>query len=287
MAEKPDRWIPEEEVALWTRNPDPTIGYNLPPPHRARGFPPARLSPSSSCSGEGSTINAKTNISFFPYPKSSFLLECHSNLVCEICHESKLRFRSDRYKVCDETPALLPCGHIAGFTCLSSWIQAQVEADPTNVCCPTCRMPILYEKCGHAVSPRPIVSNSIQKLPRTIPGGGTIPDLCMSCTNKENQRKAKRQCNDHKEKLNELQAIITDGEELVATLKRDVKVNEARLAEWGVKDRSSILQQRRDIRREEDRVEAAKYRLKHHQFALETVFEEYHKTEAIGLVGRW
>jgi hypothetical protein len=111
---------------------------------------------------------------FFPCPKITFLVDQPLNLECKLCHVTNLTFRSDTLGISDRTPAILPCGHLAGFRCLKKYIEAKND-------CPFCRMPLVYEGCGHKIPPRPVTRESVHLLPRTLPDGGKVPHICRDC----------------------------------------------------------------------------------------------------------
>lgn len=114
--------------------------------------------------------------SFIPCPKITFLIDRPPTLLCQICRDARFRLRSsaDDGTVNDTTFSILPCGHIAGAQCLETWCNAYGT-------CPFCRLELCYPGCGHRVRPRHITHESIHLLPRTLPDGGTIPELCSKC----------------------------------------------------------------------------------------------------------
>ncbi|KAK3688570.1 hypothetical protein B0T22DRAFT_157838 [Podospora appendiculata] len=114
---------------------------------------------------------------FIPCPRLTFLIHKPDNLVCQICQETRLTFASHRNTTtewADNTPAILPCGHVFGFRCLERWLQI------SNTCA-ICRLAIRYE-CGHRIPPVAITAGTVLFLPRTIPYGGTIPSKCTQCS---------------------------------------------------------------------------------------------------------
>lgn len=113
--------------------------------------------------------------SYVPCPKITFLVDKPEDLVCEICLVSKLKFSHDKSsKYTDNTPAMLPCGHVAGYCCLREWLKE-------NHSCPFCRLDLNHELCDHYVKARPIYRGNIHELPQTIPEGGRIASQCRGC----------------------------------------------------------------------------------------------------------
>lgn len=112
--------------------------------------------------------------SYVPCPKVTFLIDKPDDLVCEICLVSKLQFQPSVDGFSDATPAILPCGHIAGYSCLRKWLK-------THHSCPFCRLDLKYELCDHSVPARPVDQANIHDVPRTIPEGGQIASQCKEC----------------------------------------------------------------------------------------------------------
>lgn len=112
--------------------------------------------------------------SYVPCPKITFLVDKPKDLVCEICLVSELKFRSCVRELTDNTPTILPCGHIAGYRCLKEWLR-------THTNCPFCRMELKYNACPHAITPRPVNKTNIHTIPKTIPEGGAITIQCKEC----------------------------------------------------------------------------------------------------------
>ena len=114
--------------------------------------------------------------SFIPCPKVTFLIDRPPPLVCQICRETRFRLRSpaDDGTVNDTTFSIFPCGHVAGTQGLETWCYAYGT-------CPFCRLELRYPGCGHRIPPRHITHESIHVLPRTLPDGGVIPELCTEC----------------------------------------------------------------------------------------------------------
>lgn len=120
--------------------------------------------------------------SFFPCPKITFLLDPPDDLICSICQETELVFPKDRYTYMadldydslDCIPVITPCGHVAGQTCMNTWLKS-------NRTCPFCRGPLTYE-CGHFIEPKRITPAEINLIPSTVPCGGVVPNDCESCT---------------------------------------------------------------------------------------------------------
>ncbi|KAL7627349.1 hypothetical protein AAE478_001541 [Parahypoxylon ruwenzoriense] len=126
---------------------------------------------------EGGRLAIDNNESFFPTPKITFLIDRPENLTCQICHTTGLEMAPTADAVEDSTPAILPCGHVACYECLETWLD-------TNDSCPFCRKDMVYEVCGHIVQPIPIAHDTISTLPRTLPEGGLVYSSCHSCRDK-------------------------------------------------------------------------------------------------------
>jgi len=119
--------------------------------------------------------------SFIPCPKITFIIYKPRNLLCQICHESRLEPRTDRVRPTDRTPSILPCGHVAGLRCLSRWFS-HLLADGKSPCCPFCRVNLEYPECGHPVPERPVTRENIYLLPPTLQDGGVLPKRCWDCS---------------------------------------------------------------------------------------------------------
>ncbi|KAH9993143.1 hypothetical protein F4779DRAFT_637384 [Xylariaceae sp. FL0662B] len=118
------------------------------------------------------------NETFFPNPKITFLVDCPENLVCQICQETPLRMGLSSHEPEAETPAILPCGHLACHNCMSFWLEAHVS-------CPFCREYMVHIGCRHQVEPRLIAHDTIGSLPKTLPEGGVISNKCHPCRDKD------------------------------------------------------------------------------------------------------
>jgi hypothetical protein len=114
----------------------------------------------------------------------TFLID-DARIVCEICFESELVVSRPRSNIRDETPAILPCGHVFGHKCISEWLESHST-------CPTCRLKLKHTKCGHVLEAIPIHIYDILQIPKTIPRGGWIGETCAQCWYRTKQKEAKR-----------------------------------------------------------------------------------------------
>ncbi|KAI1498667.1 hypothetical protein F5X99DRAFT_392635 [Biscogniauxia marginata] len=155
------------------------------PKYLVRGFLKSifrsRSSPSSKAEDDGRR-RCSDHESFFPSPKTTFMIDQPNNLVCQICQEAPLKMGISAEEAKGTTPAILPCGHIACQSCLGLWLEA-------NGNCPFCRHDMVYAGCGHNVEPRPIAHDTIHSIPRTLADGGRIGHSCHTCRAKA-QREA-------------------------------------------------------------------------------------------------
>jgi hypothetical protein len=119
--------------------------------------------------------------SYIPCPKITFLIDKPRNLMCQICYESRLDLRTDRIWLADRTPAILPCGHVAGLRCLKHWFS-HLASEGKAPCCPFCRVKLEYPECGHTVPERPITRENVHLLPATLQGGGEISNRFWECS---------------------------------------------------------------------------------------------------------
>lgn len=116
---------------------------------------------------------------FVPLPKVTFLIDRPQNLTCRLCLVSELRLSlNNQEQVTDGTPALMPCGHIAGAVCLNEAIESM---NPGDLACPFCRYPLTYTGCGHRVPEQLLTEESVRVMPETVPNGGVVPALCSGC----------------------------------------------------------------------------------------------------------
>ncbi|ROW16700.1 hypothetical protein VPNG_01688 [Cytospora leucostoma] len=129
------------------------------------------------CRGvEDSLLTVVPEPNFLPYPRITLLVDPGVLGQCGICHDSQLMLRSQGVMIDDQTVALLPCGHIAGFVCLRYWFE-------TNKTCPFCRVPLKYELCSHwSKLIRPLHTETLYSIPDPIPVGGKIHLQCESCS---------------------------------------------------------------------------------------------------------
>ncbi|KAK4204181.1 hypothetical protein QBC40DRAFT_312383 [Triangularia verruculosa] len=123
---------------------------------------------------------------YIPDPKYTFLFHPHRHThthTCTICLTTPLSFLPSPLTSSptnDSTPTLLPCGHIFGQSCLRTWLLS-------NTTCPVCRSPTLHETCKHPIRLRPIHTDTIWLIPRTVPDGGKIAEFCRPCLQKGRQ----------------------------------------------------------------------------------------------------
>ncbi|KAK7999743.1 hypothetical protein PG990_012343 [Apiospora arundinis] len=134
--------------------------------------------------------------SFVPSPKITFLID-QPKLMCQICQVTTLKLPSgcddadrpqpgdfDYDETEDATPAILPCGHVACTSCLSSWLAV-------NDGCPFCREEHRHPHCGHRVGHRSLTHSTIASLPPTKPEGGKIAADCEPCSVRTRERRAR------------------------------------------------------------------------------------------------
>lgn len=132
--------------------------------------------------------------SYFPVPVITFGIDAPTNIICGLCRVSQLRVQGERgddwfgpeaAAATDSTPALMPCGHVAGADCLADVLDT---AEPGSWACPFCRMALVYPVCGHRVRHRALTPNQlVSAIPATIPMGGEISHLCPECRLEELQ----------------------------------------------------------------------------------------------------
>lgn len=116
------------------------------------------------------------NPNFIPCPKVTLSVDASKLGNCGICQENQLLLRSDKKALDDQSVAILPCGHIAGYECLKNWFSF-------NKSCPFCRTPLEYQLCKHSSRLiRPLTRESLLSTPDTLPVGGVIPPQCFECS---------------------------------------------------------------------------------------------------------
>lgn len=145
--------------------------------------PPEQASPRS-VSVERRSSDRPSHNNYVENPRVTFLLE-DARITCEICYESDLLLTRPHASIRDETPAILPCGHVFGLKCINEWLEAHST-------CPTCRLELRHGKCGHPVKAGPIHTLNVMKIPRTISRGGWIEESCGKCWTRAKQEEAKR-----------------------------------------------------------------------------------------------
>ena len=127
-------------------------------------------------------------------------------LDCSICKNAMLRFPTPKFPVRgDPAPAplekitVLWCGHIFHFTCMQTWMRESrcragdeagvvdtgIDGGGCAPSCPSCREPLVYGECGHAmnlklVAPSP-AGEIERRLPRVRDEGGVRPRRCADC----------------------------------------------------------------------------------------------------------
>ncbi|POS73186.1 hypothetical protein DHEL01_v208418 [Diaporthe helianthi] len=116
------------------------------------------------------------NPNYIPCPRISLSLDAGKLGACGICHDSQLLLRSQNKGLDDNTVAILPCGHIAGYKCLKSWFEY-------NQCCPFCRLPMNYQLCPHSSRLiKPLTRENLFSTPDTLAVGGSLPPQCVDCS---------------------------------------------------------------------------------------------------------
>lgn len=134
------------------------------PAHTATDASPDRL-PADTC--------------YIPHPMITFLVDGVTHLECQLCQVRTLRLptgpqRPTLMEADDEggsggveMPALLPCGHCFGATCLTRWLAAR------RAHCPLCGLSLRHADCGHALErPHVLDARSVLAVPRILGTGG-------------------------------------------------------------------------------------------------------------------
>lgn len=162
---------------------------------------------------------------FLPHPKITFLVDRPRGLVCQICKVSSLSVRSERDAGLlddDCTPAVLPCGHVAGARCLEEWFRSGAGSRRD---CPFCRKRLTYAACGHRVHERRVTQESVHLLPKTLPAGGCLPDRCAECTKRVLKKAAERRYDDTNREFMEARSRYhrtgSAADELLLLVKKD------------------------------------------------------------------
>lgn len=120
------------------------------------------------------TVGPQSN--FLPYPRTTLLVDASFLGQCGICRDSQLLLRSACDEYDDQTVAIMPCGHIAGYMCLKDWFKNKRT-------CPFCRLPLEYEFCKHPSKLiRPLTKETIHSIADPVPVGGKIRDQCVDCS---------------------------------------------------------------------------------------------------------
>jgi hypothetical protein len=133
---------------------------------------------------EASLMGLDKQGNYCPYPKIKWIVDTPTDMRCDICTCSVLKFRAPG-KQSDSTPVVLPCGHVFGLNCLDAYLEDEdVKKAPK---CPTCRLDLKYELCPHNVNYRVINTDTVHRLPPTIVEGGAIPDQCLDCSVETNR----------------------------------------------------------------------------------------------------
>lgn len=127
-------------------------------------------------------LSVVSNPHFLLYPRLTLSVDANELGQCGICHDSQLLLRSQETVHDDQTVAILPCGHIAGYECLRNWLDF-------NKTCPFCRISLEYELCKH--SSRliwPLTKENLYSVPDPIPSGGKIREQCFDCSVETNRK---------------------------------------------------------------------------------------------------
>ena len=122
------------------------------------------------------------NETFFPLPIVTFMVDVPDDISCRICRVSVLSVNPNDPSVTDETPAIMPCGHVAGAECLAALMESM---DPGTWNCPFCRTPLIHLGCGHRVREKVLTWHTLVNLPKTVPMGGVVPQFCQECRARE------------------------------------------------------------------------------------------------------
>ncbi|KAK7752768.1 Checkpoint protein hus1 [Diatrype stigma] len=113
------------------------------------------------------------------------------DLDCTICGEYKLEMppHASMFSPDDQDAyfqvepfAVVPCGHIFGYHCLSKWAWEEIT-DSKPPTCPICRLKLVHPGCGHLVRIQPynVRASRRSQLPGTIHEGGSLNDFCEQC----------------------------------------------------------------------------------------------------------
>ncbi|EGS21387.1 uncharacterized protein CTHT_0032440 [Thermochaetoides thermophila DSM 1495] len=112
---------------------------------------------------------------FVPDPKFTFYFQPSYNIICAICHDTQLYLSSESLPLKDSDPSVLPCGHVFGHECLTSWLRSHNT-------CPVCRFELKFELCPHRILPRRLTRENVFLCPLTVPDGGKVKTQCAKCT---------------------------------------------------------------------------------------------------------
>lgn len=113
------------------------------------------------------------------------------DLDCNICGDYKLEMPRHASMYCPDDEdayfqvepfAVVPCGHMFGYHCLSKWVWEEIT-DSKIPSCPVCRLKLVHAGCGHLVRIQPynVRAPRRSQLPPTIHEGGTFNDFCEHC----------------------------------------------------------------------------------------------------------
>ena len=180
-------WEPPNTFYLTRNTPNPSIPTRNTP---TTSTPPAANQPNNNC--------------YAPIPSDIFLSPAASTAppTCMICTTSTLAVprmplppipgEPSTYPPApnpdQETPSLLPCGHVFGAACLQTWLATQPEDEDTprsesSNKCPICRFALHYELCPHPIAPFPLTRTGLLfgLCPKTLPAGGSVGARCPQC----------------------------------------------------------------------------------------------------------
>lgn len=146
-----------------------------------------------------------TTGAFVPCPWITFFID-RPNIKCSLCLETDLELRSPMEPPGDHTPALLPCGHVFGYHCLSIW-----RRQSGNRSCPACRTSFEYPLCQHPVPAKLLDAVSVFTLPPTLAEeAGCIPDECHDCRWKTSRKLFESNVDFHKADFDRLRADFSE-----------------------------------------------------------------------------
>ncbi|RYC56659.1 hypothetical protein CHU98_g9559 [Xylaria longipes] len=130
-----------------------------------------------------------------PYFDPSGILLPDMNLCveCGICGTGlAINQRADQDH---EAFAMLPCGHLFGYRCITRWVEQMPN-------CPQCRMNMVHRACGHDITINEMEGglgfNIHRDLPAALGASQQIPSRCNAChTNRNNNNNNNREPGRH------------------------------------------------------------------------------------------